>query len=170
MNYENSIGAWQARVMTDPKRPGAWMPAVDEAWAKSIYETSPSHMSEGGIETRPLFIADRVTHTQIKRAMAEYLRNRRDSGMTHELSNRINHALNEMLDLDYLSPEIKHPQTITQRIKPSRKRLSFSSLFGKVFKRKHDCQACADTGYLPGGHDCDWCGLSADRTRVRCDR
>jgi hypothetical protein len=163
MSCENNIGAWQARVMTDPNRPGAWMPAVDEAWARAIYETYPGHVSEGGIQTRPLYISDNVTHPQIKNAMAAYLRKCRDNGMPDELCGSINHALNEMLDLDYLSPQTINSQTIAQRIKATRKPNFIASLFRQVFKRRHDCQACADTGYLPDGHDCDWCGLSADR-------
>ncbi len=135
MSYENNIGAWQARVVTDPKRPGAWMPAVDEAWARTIYETYPSHVSEGGIETRPLYIADNVTHTQIKNAMAAYLRKCRDNGMSDELCGTINHALNEMLNLDYLSPTITNSQRIAKRIKPARKPNCIASLFRYVFKR-----------------------------------
>lgn len=160
MINENHIGAWQARVMSDPKRPGAWMPAADNAWAKVVYETCPNHTSAEGIEVRPVY-GDDVVEQQIKAMMDAYSAGHRCSDMRNES--------NENQSSDFNSRQISNSQTVARAIRP-RKRNRIAAFLNRIFKKRIDCRGCNDTGFLPDGHDCDWCSIAAERAYLRSIR
>jgi hypothetical protein len=155
MTNENHIGAWQARVMSDPKRPGAWLPAADNAWAKSIYETCPNHTSAEGIEVRPIY-GDNVIEQQVKAMLAAYSPAHRCNNMRNEL--------NDFPSNDFNSRQTGNSQTVARAIK-RRKRDRVASFFKRIFKWRSNCECCNDTGNLPNGRDCDSCTVADERAQ-----